>query len=122
MDRLDKTDLTDGGTIGIKQIIPDFLHEGAKAAYYQAMRKEFSEGLLDAVERCRHPAVVEISESRRPVMQGEPCTEIEIRARLTPVRYHNINLVRNDYSSSRRIYSGKVSLLDRLRILFTGKI
>lgn len=122
MDRQNTTDLTNGGTVGIKVFVADEAHEGYKRFSYEQMRREFSEGLLDAIEKCRHPAVVEISEIEHPItFGGRPGIEIEIKARLTPVRYHNIEMVK-EYTAISMHTKQPLSLRSRLKILITGTL
>jgi len=133
--------LTDGGTIGQRAVIRVDDHEGAKQWAYEKMRAEFAQALLEAIERCRHPAVVRIHESEW--MTDDACGEpmsgdrnqnylpryvtLEIKAELKPVDRMNyvmeprITRISSVLPAVERVYNTD-NWKTRLKFLFSGKL
>lgn len=121
---MNRSDLTNGGTIGQQIVILDSdAHEGYKQFVYQQMKDDFALGLLAAIENCRHPVVVQISENEIPGQPTERTTTLEIRAVLTPVKYADFTMPRVTFVQPEPApqYNTR-SFVKRLKFLFSSDL
>lgn len=121
--------LTDGGTIGQRMVVPVHSQEGYKQHCYEQLRYDFAQGLLEAIERCRHPVIVEIIETETFVERDPErlvaCDVLEIRANLYPTKVLNIVKYRYTEPHVEPIVTQEpkeFSWKERLRILIIGKV
>lgn len=90
---------SDGVTIRMKIRMSLKTPDEAKRVEYLYQRRKFSEGLLEAIKRTNSKVVVEFEETSSEVREYDPDNlyygpydEIILTARLTPVKYRDVQV------------------------------
>ena len=120
------SDLTNGGVVRVEQkFYPEYMDEQYRHAVYIQLQDNFGCELYKAIQHCRHPVVVEVSEKRFDEIRNiyDKVTIIRLEARLTPVEHRNVVMEHLDHyyayppsMSHYRLYKKLDKILNFLKI------